>query len=165
MAAPEAVAAWPGCPRAERHRAERPWSGRAGAPRARPARSKQSRQASHAFGLAAEDGVGRFLHAAGYTVLASRERGRSSEVDLIATRDDTVAFIEVKARRRGFDGLEAVGRRKRAQLTRASNEWLGKHPEYAGHTIRFDIALVWPTGLPEYIENAFEAEESDDFVF
>lgn len=135
------------------------------APPRRPRRSTRSRRQAYAFGLAAEDSVARFLHAAGYTILGSRERGRSTEVDLIVARDDTVAFVEVKARRRGFDGLEAVGSRKRAQLTRAANEWLGRHPAWAGHTIRFDIALVWPTGLPEYIENAFDAEPSDDFIF
>lgn len=127
-------------------------------------RSLASRRAAYRFGLKAEGFVSRYLHSLGYTILASRERGTSTEVDLIAARDEMVAFVEVKARKSGFEGLDAVGPRKRRQLMRAANEWLSKNPAYASFSQRFDIALVWPTGLPDYLENAFEFEDENDYV-
>lgn len=129
------------------------------------ARRTARKIAAYEFGLEAENRVARMLHSEGYVLLASRARNRAGEVDLIASRDDVVAFIEVKARRHGYDGLESVDQRKRRRLTRASEHWLAENPEYAGHSIRFDVALVWSRGLPEYLENAFEAVPDDDFKF
>ncbi|WP_420392425.1 YraN family protein [Acuticoccus sp.] len=118
-----------------------------------------------AFGIEAEGNIARYLHAGGYRVLGRRVRTRSGEVDVIAVRDDTVAFVEVKARSRGYDGLEAVDGRKQARLSRAANEWLSRNDAYGQCTIRFDIALVWPKGGLEYLENAFEGSAPDDFVW
>lgn len=137
----------------------------AAAGQVRAVRGAAERRKSYTFGVKAEAAVARMLHSQGYIVLSQRERNQGGEIDLIVARDDVVAFIEVKARRRGFDGLEAVDRRKRRRMTRASEAWLSDNPGFAGHSLRFDIALVWPTGLPEHIENAFEAEPQDDFVF
>lgn len=130
-----------------------------------PVRSAGDRRRSFEFGIAAERQVAHFLRAGGYDVLGCRFRERSGEVDLIVARDDTVAFVEVKARRKGWDGLEAVDRAKQRRLSRAANEWLASHPAYGQHNLRFDIALVWPgTGI-EYLENAFEATEERGFVW
>ncbi|WP_108663355.1 YraN family protein [Acuticoccus kandeliae] len=125
-------------------------------------RSPAERRRSHAFGMEAEGSVARYLHAGGYHVIGQRRRTRSAEVDLVAVRDDMVAFVEVKARKRGWDGLEAVNLSKQRRLSRAASEWLAENPAYAGHTLRFDIALVWPGARMEYLENAFEAVEEDD---
>ncbi|MCF3936281.1 YraN family protein [Acuticoccus sp. M5D2P5] len=127
-------------------------------------RSAASRRRSFDFGVAAEKSVACYLHAGGYTILGSRERTRGGEVDLIAVRDDTVAFVEVKARRRGYDGLEAVTRTKQARISAAADDWLSRNPAFAEHTLRFDVALVWP-GMLDYLENAFDAVSNDDFVW
>lgn len=128
-------------------------------------RTEADRRSSHRFGEDAELSVAQFLRAGGYTVLARRARLRSGEVDLVVVRDDTVAFVEVKARKRGWDGLEAVSRTKQVRLSRACDEWLAANPVFADFGVRFDIALVWPGGRIEYLENAFEAVEPRDFVF
>ena len=127
--------------------------------------SDRRRRRSFEFGVSAERSVGQFLRAGGYDVLGSRERTRAAEVDLIALRDDTVVFVEVKARRCGWDGLASVDERKQRRICRAANEWVGANPRFAQHTIRFDIALVWQGGRIEYLENAFEEVMSDDFVW
>jgi putative endonuclease len=131
----------------------------------RTSRTQASRRASCRFGDEAEQSVANFLRAGGFTVLARRARQVSGEIDLVAVRDDTVAFVEVKARSHGWDGLDAVGRKKQARLSRARDEWLAANPVFADFNHRFDIALVWKGGRIEYLENAFEGVEAQDFVF
>ncbi|MEM8853562.1 MAG: YraN family protein [Pseudomonadota bacterium] len=130
---------------------------------ARGSGQSQTKRRAHDFGVRAEKSIAAFLHAGGYDILARRERGRSTEVDLIAQCEDVIAFVEVKARRKGYGGLEAVDTRKQRQMSLAAADWLSRNPQYNNHAIRFDIALVWPTGLPEYIENAFDAVEIDEY--
>ncbi|MBJ3778855.1 YraN family protein [Acuticoccus mangrovi] len=129
-------------------------------PAGRSRRTSAERRRSYDFGLAAERDAAHFLRAGGYAILRQRFKGRSGEIDLVAQRDDTVAFVEVKARRRGWDGLDALDWRKQARISAAADEWLAAHPVYAGYCQRYDIALVWPGGAIEYLENAFEHVES-----
>jgi len=109
--------------------------------------------------------VAGFLRAGGYDVLGRRVRAGRGEVDLVVARDDTVAFVEVKARRRGYEGLDAVTPQKQARISAAAGEWLSRNPSYAGHTIRFDVALVWPGSRLDYLENAFEVAGGDDCMW
>lgn len=126
---------------------------------------RRRRQRAFAFGVESEKLVAAFLHAGDYKVLAQRARVGAVEVDLIVARDDVVAFVEVKARRNGWDGLEAVTPAKMRRLSRAADQWLARNDAYAGCSIRFDIALVGADRTIEYLENAFEAQPADDFVF
>lgn len=143
-------------PAADRHRA----------PTARGPANRPSRRAqAYGYGIDAERSVTLFLVSGGYTILGRRVRLRAGEVDIIAHRGDTVSFVEVKARKRGWDGLLAVDRRKQRRLSRAADEWLSQHDEWAHCSICFDIALVWRTCEIEYLENAFDTIEADDFVW
>ncbi|UOM36057.1 YraN family protein [Acuticoccus sp. I52.16.1] len=132
------------------------------APRPRPARD---RTAAYDFGLAAERNVTMFLVSGGYEIIGRRVRMRAGEVDIIARRDDEVAFVEVKARRRGWDGLISVDERKQRRLSRAADEWLSRNEHFAACSIRFDIALVWKGSEIEYLTNAFDFIPADDFVW
>lgn len=104
-----------------------------------------------------------YLRAGAYAILAHRARLARCEVDLIVARDDVIAFVEVKARRHGIDGLEAVTLAKRKRLSRAANTWLAGNEAFADCSIRFDIALVGHDQSIDYLENAYEAVEYDDF--
>ncbi|MEM7693350.1 MAG: YraN family protein [Pseudomonadota bacterium] len=118
---------------------------------------ENAREAHH-FGADAERAVAAFLIAGEYDVLGQRLRIARDEVDVVACKDDTVAFVEVKARRRGWSGATAVDRKKRARMVRAALAWLAENERYQHCGIRFDVALVWPGARLEYLENAFEAE-------
>ena len=54
--------------------------------------------APHALGARGERLAARFLERAGYTILARNYRLGHREIDLIISRDELVAFVEVKAR-------------------------------------------------------------------
>ena len=110
-----------------------------------------------------EDQVALRLEAAGYTILARRYRTRYGEIDLIATTDKYLCFIEVKLRKDASfaPGRAAVDRRKQEKLRATAASYLAQHPENALQP-RFDVAEIYaPQGMetkqPEfrYWENAF----------
>ncbi len=125
----------------------------------------RKRTAAYDFGVDAERNVALFLVSGGYEILGRRVRMRAGEVDIVAKRGDIVAFVEVKARRRGWDGLISVDERKQRRLSRAADEWLSRNESFANCSIRFDIALVWRSSEIEYLANAFDAIPADDFVW
>ena len=51
---------------------------------------------SYRAGLSAEDQVSRRYVRDGHTILSRRWRGKAGEIDLVAEKDGTVVFIEVK---------------------------------------------------------------------
>lgn len=93
--------------------------------------------------------------------MARRFRVGHRDIDLIAQRARTVAFVEIKTRRRiGFSGpVGAVGLRKRRHLTHAATIWIDRHGE-PGLEYRFDvIGVLIAGGLISilHIEDAFTA--------
>ncbi len=84
------------------------------------------------------------LARAGYRIVARNVRADGVEIDVVATRDRLVVFVEVKARRgRGFGAPEeAVDARKCARLVRGARAWLRAHAPHA--RARFDVIAVEP---------------------
>lgn len=103
------------------------------------------------------------LHFKLYRLVAIRYKTKQGEVDIIALRGHTLAFIEVKARPDKISGWEAVRPRQQERLFRAAMVFLAHHPHYAQHHLRFDIMTVVPWRLPHHIENAFTAKQSPTF--
>lgn len=97
-----------------------------------------------------------YLVRTGWTILARNYRAGPREIDIIARRAATVAFIEVKARQN--DGaIFAISHRKKKLLFHAAQHWIetnaAKDLEY-----RFDaIAISWrgQGSTLEHIENAW----------
>ena len=99
--------------------------------------------ATQALGELGERVAARWLVRRGWRVLAWRFRSGHRDVDLVAERDGTVAFVEVKTRRgERFGGpVGAVGWRKQRELTRSASVWMDRHGE-AGQAYRFDVIGV-----------------------
>ena len=84
-----------------------------------------------------------YLEEQGYRILERNFHVRSSEIDLIAEKDDLLAFVEVKMRRSEKFGLpeEAVDQRKQSRIIAAAEIYLQSHP-HPTHDIRFDIIAI-----------------------
>jgi putative endonuclease len=114
-------------------------------------------------GAAGEDAVARWYGEAGYSVLSRNWRVREGEIDLVARRDRTIVFCEVKTRRGDAFGTpaEAVTPRKQARLRKLAVRWLGENPNEAGSAradvLRFDVASVKPNGRGGWIVDVLEA--------
>lgn len=91
-----------------------------------------------------EELAARYLVDRGWRILDRNYRAGSRELDLVASRAGVVAFVEVKTRRGAEFGhpLEAVTRKKRAEVTAAARAWLRAHPGSPGVRRRFDAVAV-----------------------
>jgi putative endonuclease len=109
------------------------------------------------LGLRAETLAALLLRLKGYRILARRYPAPVGEIDIIAQRGRTVAFVEVKARPTLDLALEAIRPFQRARIQRGAEAFLAKHAYLSGHDLRFDAVLVTPGRRPTHIVNAFEA--------
>ena len=115
------------------------------------------RRSSHRRGLRAEAWAAWWLRLQGYRILAMRYKTPVGEIDLVAKRGGTLAFIEVKARALHADAAEAIHARNQQRVVRAAQHYLQAHPQHAHRTIRFDALLVAWYRWPHHIRHAFDA--------
>lgn len=101
------------------------------------------------------------LRLAGWRIVAQRWRSSSGEVDLIAYRRGTLAFVEVKARAAHDAALEAVVPRQRRRIARAANDFVRRQRRLAGLAMRFDIVTVRPWRWPRHLPDAWQPGASD----
>lgn len=112
-------------------------------------------------GDAGERLVAEYLIRNGYTILEKQWRpSRQSklEIDIIAMKDMTIVFVEVKTRNgKHGDPVDAVDHRKITNICRAADSYLRQQPYM--YEYRFDIAGVMDISSSnpklEYIEDAF----------
>ncbi|HKJ92126.1 MAG TPA: YraN family protein [Longimicrobiales bacterium] len=116
--------------------------------------------AAHELGRRGETLVAELLERRGWRVLHRNYRFGHKEIDLVARRGRTVAFVEVKARAGGGygDPLEAINALKRREIETVARAWIGRHGR-ASDAYRFDAAGVfWPRGGParvRYVKDAW----------
>ncbi|HHO81541.1 MAG TPA: YraN family protein [Bacillaceae bacterium] len=85
-----------------------------------------------------------YLEERGYRIVGQNIRFRFGEIDLVATRDDYLVFVEVKTRRREGNfgtGREAVTLRKSSRLVRLAQAYVLRYG-CDGRRIRFDVIEV-----------------------
>ena len=118
------------------------------------------RRARHyRLGLLAETVSMIVLCMKGYHILARRFRTPLGEIDLIAKRGKTIAFIEVKARNDRTLLAESVSTHQKRRIAKAATYFLASRPQLTYCTFRFDIYLVSPWHWPQHIKNAWESRE------
>lgn len=120
--------------------------------------SKRRRKA-HARGHSAESWAAWYLRLTGWRILKRRYKTRAGEIDLIAKKRKTVAFVEVKARKTRAAALEAVTPASQRRIANAARIFVTEHPKAGFFTLRFDVIVIRPWALPERIENAFDGRD------
>ena len=116
--------------------------------------------ATKKFGSIGENIAAKFLESHGYKILNRNFRIRSAEIDIIAEIDNTIIFVEVKARknlRRG-NPAEAVNLRKQKKIIEAASVFL-QDDKFFNRPCRFDVIEIYSNGKNfelRHIENAFE---------
>ena len=118
---------------------------------ARP-RSLNRRQAAERAGRRAEGLAALLLTFKGYRILAWRFRCEAGEIDLIAQRGGTIAFVEVKSRPTHDEGLWAVTSVGEARIAAAAGLWQARFGRGFRGTYRYDVITVargWPKHHPD----------------
>lgn len=106
-------------------------------------------------GKAGEERAAEYLIEKGYKILCRNwhNRGRK-ELDIVACKDNTLVFVEVKTRRAGSlsDPLAAVDGRKQHRLVLAADSFI--RAKRIDMNARFDVIAITGTEIV-HIENAF----------
>lgn len=118
-----------------------------------PAPSRSNRRLAEARGRRAEALAAWWLRLHGWRILAQREKTRAGEIDIIARRGRTLAFVEVKARGSAFDLSLAIDDHRLTRVAAAAN-WLAHRYTRPGDSIRIDVILIG-RGLPKHLPNVW----------
>ncbi len=100
------------------------------------------------------------LEQKGYTILSRNFRCRFGELDIIASKDGTIVFVEVRTRRSTDYGLpcETVTIEKQHRIRRSAQTYLKLHDFFGGLQPRmdiFEVVLAESGRYYRHIENAF----------
>lgn len=118
-------------------------------------RPATARRRAHLFGLRAEAIAAILMRLKGYRVLARRFVVSGGEIDIVAQRGQTIAFVEVKARDTYDAAAEAIQPHQQTRIRNAALAFLARRPDLAGLSLRFDVVLVTPRALPRHLCDAW----------
>jgi len=113
-----------------------------------------SRAEAERRGRRAETIAAWWLRLQGWRIVGARVRTPVGEVDLIARRGRTVAFVEVKTRRDEEGLATAIDQWRLSRVARAVEALM---PRYAGNgeDVRIDVILIAPGRLPRHLKNVW----------
>lgn len=99
-------------------------------------------------GQVAETFAAEYLESEGFVVVERNWKTKWCEIDIIATKDDVLHFVEVKYRRndRSGDGLEAITPKKQQQMHFAAQLWLHTHQQFPHRNVQ--LAAMSLSGQP-----------------
>jgi len=120
---------------------------------------QQSQRPTKILGDDGELTVIQFLEKQGVSILDRNFRTKLGEVDIIAQKGQTIAFVEVKTRRKEyFDTSHVITLTKQRRLTKAAKYYMLCNNITDKHC-RFDVAIVTYSltqqPVVRYIRNAF----------
>lgn len=113
------------------------------------------------IGYAGETAVCKFLRKNGYEILKRNYTVRGGEIDIIAKKNDCIAFVEVKTRKLDAfqSGEEAVTKSKQKRIIKTAQRYFSLLDEPCSG--RFDVAVVEMSGEEikkiKYYVSAFDA--------
>ncbi|MGV7120208.1 YraN family protein [Sphingopyxis sp. 550A] len=114
-----------------------------------------SRAAAEARGRRAERRAAWWLRLHGWRIVGERLRVSAGEVDLVARRGRTLAFIEVKWRERPED-LDLAIDERRLRRVAAAAAMLAPRLARPTDDIRIDVMLLAPKRLPRHLVHVWQ---------
>jgi putative endonuclease len=96
-----------------------------------------------------------FLRLKGWRILARRARVPGGEVDIVARRGRTLAFIEVKARGSEEAAAFALDRYRLRRVAVAAERLTARYMR-EGDDVRIDALFVVPGKLPRHLANVWQ---------
>ena len=108
-----------------------------------------------AKGDAGEDLACKFLEAQGFEIYARNFVCQYGEIDIIATRNDEIHFVEVKSRGTDYvPGRVAVNAGKQKHIRKVAKYFLTINGLMYKHICVFDVIEI-TAGVVEFLENCF----------
>ena len=125
-----------------------------------PDQGRDKKQRARGFGRLGEWAALALLLCKRYRVLARNFSAPGGEIDIVARKGDTIAFVEVKARPHVEAARTAISAEKRRRIARAARAWLARNRWANGYCFRADAVFIAPRRWPEHLESAFELDLS-----
>ena len=119
-------------------------------------RPGQKRAAAEARGRRAETFAAWALRLKGWRILDRRVKSAGGEIDLVARRGRTVAFVEVKWRDRVGDLDHAIDAYRLRRVAVAAERLAARYVR-PGDTIQIDVMLLAPGRWPHHVANVWMA--------
>lgn len=96
------------------------------------------------FGKFGEHVAKEYLIKNNYKIVMTNFCFQHGEIDIIALKNSTLAFIEVKARNNidSICALLAITKKKRIRITKTAIQFLNKYEKYQNYSFRFDAITV-----------------------
>ena len=114
-----------------------------------------NREAAERRGRGAETLAAMFLRLHGWRILARRARVSGGEVDIVARRGRTLAFVEVKARATEDAAAMALDPWRLRRVVVAA-ERLAPRFMREGDDVRIDAVLIVPRRWPRHLANVWQ---------
>ena len=114
-----------------------------------------TRAAAEARGRRAERIAAWYLRLKGWRIVGTRVRTPVGEIDIVARRFRTTAFVEVKTRGTLAELDYAVDMHRLRRVAAAASALAARHA-FPGGDIRIDVILVAPGRMPKHLSNVWE---------
>jgi len=119
-----------------------------------------SRQAAEKRGRGAETIACWVLRLKGWRILARRARVPGGEVDIVARRGRTLAFVEVKARATEQAAAFAIDEWRLRRVVAAAERLAPRYMQ-AGDDVRIDVVFVVRGRWPRHLANVWQGDSSN----
>jgi putative endonuclease len=103
-----------------------------------------------------------YLQRQGYEIVDRNVRRKEGEIDLVAVKDGTLVFIEVKLRRSGRAGsaIQQISPAKHARLRELAEAYAADHPELPANlrvdVVAIDLTVSGEVGKLHHVRSAVE---------
>ncbi|CEM62755.1 YraN family protein [Treponema phagedenis] len=116
------------------------------------------------IGSAGEEAAANWLCEHGYTIITQNWRAETGEIDIIAEKEDMLAFVEVKTLpHTATEDLDIIiSAKKRERISKTAKHFLQNNRQYKQMFARFDVIVIQSNPLKEetlkvlHLKNAFE---------
>ena len=124
----------------------------------RRAAEAERRRKAHRAGHGAESIAVLYLRLTGWRILARRYLVQGGEIDIVARRGRTIAFVEVKRRASLDVAATSIDGAKRRRMSRAARAFVSRQRAVADFTYRADALFIAPWRLPRHVPAIFELD-------
>jgi len=115
--------------------------------------ASRDRRGAEKRGRTAETIAVFWLRLKGYSILDQRFKRSSGEIDIIAKRGKTLAFIEVKQRANVSLAQIAVTERSWQRIARTAELWTATRPTCRALDWRFDLIAISMSNPPKHFRD------------